>query len=545
MCGTYALLTEASIAVVPQDAPRLDHCEIKSYYGAIMSQETESDERVGYERRKLLKTVPLAGMAWIGSSPASADPRKVDAAFPDVLPLPDGFQPEGIVTGRGSDFFVGSVADGAIYRGDLRTGDGDVFVPPTDDRVAVGLSYDRRSNDLFVAGGGTGKAFVYDGETGETAAVYDLTDPGTFVNDVTVTSEAAYFTDSARPFFYRVPLGSAGQLPDQSAVEEIRLGGKFEFIGGEFNANGIDAPPSGEYLITVNSTAGLLYKVDPASGSAERIDLGGETITNGDGILLDGRTLYVVRNQNNLVAIVRLESDATQGEVVREITDSQFDVPTTIAEFGNALYAVNARFGTSNPENATYNVIRVPKGGAPNDSDGAPEDVDILNFALSLEHLEAAYYNEFLDEYSESDVERSDVAGIFTDDDSRYGTYQRIETVRDHEETHVEALTQTIEDLGGTSVEPAEYDFPYETIEEVVSLSATIEAVGVSAYAGAAPLIENEAVLEAALSIHSVEARHTSYFNVLNTSDPFPNAFDPARTMAEVLEIASQFIVSE
>jgi sugar lactone lactonase YvrE len=481
---------------------------------------------------------PLAGMAWTGSGPASAETQDSAATFPDVLPLPNGFQPEGIVTGRGSDFFVVSVANGAIYRGDLRTGEGEVFVPPTDDRVAVGLSYDRRSNNLFVAGDGAGKAFVYDAETGETAAVYDLTDPGTFVNDVTVTSEAAYFTDSSRPFLYQVPLGPAGQLPDQSAVWEIQLGSDFEFIEGEFNANGIDAPPSGDYLIIVNSTAGLLYKVDPASGSAEEIDLGGETLTNGDGILLDGRTLYVVRNQNNVIAVVRLESEATQGEVVREITDSQFDVPTMIAEFGNALYAVNARFGISDPENATYSVIRVPK-------DDAPNDVDVLNFALTLEHLEAAYYNEFLEEYSESEVERSDVAQIFADDGSRFSTYQKIRTVRDHEEAHVEALTSTIEDLGGEPVEPAEYEFPYDSIEEFAALSATIEAVGVSAYAGAAPLIESDAVLKAAASVHSVEARHTAYFNVLNTTSRFSNAFDEPRSMEEVLEISSQFIVSE
>ncbi|PSP73446.1 hypothetical protein BRC86_09280 [Halobacteriales archaeon QS_3_64_16] len=169
--------------------------------------------------------------------------------------------------------------------------------------------------------------------------------------------------------------------------------------------------------------------------------------------------------------------------------------------------------------------------------------VDVLNFALSLEHLEAAYYNEFLEEYSESEVERSEAARVFADPGSRFGTYQKIQQVRDHEEAHVEALTQTIEDLGGEPVDPAEYDFPYDSIEEFVSLSATIEAVGVSAYAGAALLIESDAVLEAAVSIHSVEARHTAYFRVLNTNTPFPNAFDEPRTMEEVLEIVSQFVV--
>ena len=326
-----------------------------------MSQKQKSDEQIKYNRRKVLKTLSLAGITWVGSGSASAAPRGSRAVFPDVLPLPNGFQPEGIVTGRGHEFFVGSVAGRGIYRGDLRTGEGDVFVSPTTDRVAVGLSYDRRSNNLFVAGGETGKAFVYDAATGETAAVYELTDPGTFVNDVVVTSTAAYFTDSFRPFLYRVPLGPAGRLSHQSAVEEIRLGGEFEFIQGAFNANGIDAPPNEEYLVIVNSTSGQLYRVDPASGLASLIDLGGETLTNGDGILLDGKTLYVVRNQDNLIAVVRLELGAAQGEVVREITDPQFDVPTTVAEFGSALYAVNARFGISDPENAVYNVIRVSK----------------------------------------------------------------------------------------------------------------------------------------------------------------------------------------
>lgn len=341
-----------------------------------MSPNEDSNERVDYERRRLLKTISLAGVVWVGSNPASAASHEhaigseapangPDATFPAVLPLPDGFQPEGIVTGRGHVFFVGSLANGAVYRGDLRTGEGEVFVSPAAGRVAVGLSHDRRSNDLFVAGGPTGTAFVYDGDTGETAAVYDLTGPGSFVNDVVVTRTAAYFTDSFRPVLYRVPLGPAGRLPDGSAVETVRLGGDFESVPNAFNANGIDAPPSGEYLIVVNSTTGLLYRVDPTSGLASRIDLGGETLPNGDGILLDGRTLYVVRNQNDVIAVVRLDSGATRGEVVREIASPDFDVPTTVAAFGGALYAVNARFGVSEPDSATYNVIRVPKGPNP------------------------------------------------------------------------------------------------------------------------------------------------------------------------------------
>jgi streptogramin lyase len=242
-------------------------------------------ERIDRGRRGLLKALPLAGLALVGSGTASARAREraigtatprngSRKAFPEVVPLPDGFRPEGIVTGRGTEFFVGSLADGSVYRGDLRTGDGELLVDPEPDRVAVGLSYDRRSDSLFVAGNGTGKAFVYDAGTGEEAAVYRLTAPGTFVNDVVVTRTAAYFTDSFRPFLYRVLLGPGGGLPDQGAVEEIELGDDFDSIAGEFNANGIDAPPDGEYLIVVNSTTGRLYRVDPETGDASEIDLG-------------------------------------------------------------------------------------------------------------------------------------------------------------------------------------------------------------------------------------------------------------------------------
>jgi rubrerythrin len=180
------------------------------------------------------------------------------------------------------------------------------------------------------------------------------------------------------------------------------------------------------------------------------------------------------------------------------------------------------------------------------DSEGV-STLDVLNFALTLEHLEASYYNQFLDEYSESEIERSEAARIFAEPGLRFSTYQKIEEVRDHEEAHVEALTQTIQELGGDPVNPLEYEFPYDSIEEFVALSATIEAVGVSAYAGAAPLIDedDDSILEAALSIHSVEAKHTAYFRVLNENTPFPSAFDESRTMEEVLEIVSAFIVGE
>jgi hypothetical protein len=172
-------------------------------------------------------------------------------------------------------------------------------------------------------------------------------------------------------------------------------------------------------------------------------------------------------------------------------------------------------------------------------------DVDVLNDALTLEHLEAAYYNDFLNSYSEGEVEGSEVAQYFARPTLQYSTYQQIQDVRDHEEAHVETLRQTIEDLGGTPVEPAEYEFSYSSIDEFVAVADRIEAIGVSAYAGAAPMLDSDEVLAAALSIHSVEANHQTYFQLLNLQRPAPNAFNSARTMDQVLPIAKQFIVGE
>jgi sugar lactone lactonase YvrE len=281
-------------------------------------------------------------------------------SFPDIIPLPNGWRPEGIVSGNGTEFYVGSLANGAIYKGDYRTGQGGVLVPGQTGRVTVGLSFDKRSGYLFAAGGPSGQAFVFDTRTGQEVAAYALAGPGSFVNDVIVTREAAYFTNSFQPVLYKLPLSGGGGLPDPSQVQALPLSGDWVQSLG-FNANGIEATPNGKTLIVVNSGQGVLYRVNPDTGEAKRIDLGGEVVTAGDGLLLDGKTLYVMRNQLNLIAVVRLSNDYTSGQVVGGITNPAFRVPTTISEFGNALYAVNARFGVPNPGEADYDIVRVLK----------------------------------------------------------------------------------------------------------------------------------------------------------------------------------------
>jgi sugar lactone lactonase YvrE len=284
-----------------------------------------------------------------------------DHLFPARIALPNGWQPEGIVIGNGAHIYAGSTATGAVFRADLRTGRGVVLVPPQTGRVAVGLKLDHRTDLLFVAGGATGSAYVYDADNGASVAAIQLTTATeTFVNDAVVTRNAVYFTDSFRAALYRVPLERDGDLPDPPAVEEIPLGGDFMQVAGQFNANGIESAFDGRALIVVNSTLGTLYRVDPTNGVTSLIDLGGGSVVNGDGILLRGRTLFVVQNQLNQVAVVDLDFGLTSGRVVRTITDASFDVPTTIDSFGRSLYVVNARFSTPPTPDTTYDIVRVP-----------------------------------------------------------------------------------------------------------------------------------------------------------------------------------------
>jgi sugar lactone lactonase YvrE len=283
------------------------------------------------------------------------------APFPESIPLPSGFQPEGIAAGSGTTFFVGSIPTGAVFRGDLLTGEGAVLVPAQAGRSSTGMKYDPRTGLLFVAGGNTGKAFIYDGVSGANIAELQLTAPPAFINDVVITTNAAYFTNSSAPVLYKVPLTATGELPGPPVSVALSLSGEFQFIPGAFNANGIDAISNGKTLIIVNSTTGILYQVDAATGAAKPIDLGTGSVPRGDGILLQGKTLYVVQNTLNQVAVVELSSDLNTGEIVSLITSPLFRVPTTIAGFGDALYVVNARFGTQPTPDIEYEVVRVPE----------------------------------------------------------------------------------------------------------------------------------------------------------------------------------------
>lgn len=299
--------------------------------------------------RLLTSAIAAAVLLLIGGTVHAASP-------PHRIPLPDGFGPEGISIRHGNAFFVGSIPTGAIYRANAETGKGEILVEPQEGRSAVGLKV--RHRKLYVAGGDTGQAYVYDVPSGRTIAALQLADAPTFINDVVVTPDAAWFTDSFNPVLYRLPLGPKGR-PRKAAVETVPLQG-VRYVEG-FNVNGIDATPDGDTLVIVQSNTGFLFTVDADTGRARRIDLGGERVTNGDGLLLDGRTLFVVENFFNRIAVVELDRDLRSGDVVQRLRDATFDVPTTVAQKNGYLYVVNARFSTPPTPETEYWVTVIPK----------------------------------------------------------------------------------------------------------------------------------------------------------------------------------------
>ena len=299
-------------------------------------------------RAILLLTAVLA----LGASAALAQ-----GVYPKKIALPNAFAPEGIEI-KAKTAYVGSVGTGAVWVGSLRTGEGRLLVEGKPNVTsATGIEYDR--GKLWVSGARFGNARVYDARTGKQLHEFQFVTPavGTFINDAVATKKGVYFTDSQRAVLYKVALSRNGQ---PGAVTTIPLGGDYLHVAGQFNLNGIVATPNGKTLIAVQSFAKKLYTIDPKTGVAKLIDLGGYDLVNGDGLLLHGRTLYVVQNRSNQVAVFELSKDLTKATFLRAITDpGNLDVPTTIDRAGSRLYVVNARFGTTETDRPAYHIVRL------------------------------------------------------------------------------------------------------------------------------------------------------------------------------------------
>jgi len=305
--------------------------------------------------------------------------------WPEAIAMPTGFEGEGIELGKGHEFFVGansfsslfgphpvSWLAGAIYKGNLRTGVGDFLVAPTG-KSASGLSYDPRTDYLYAATGFGDftemGVTVYDASSGDVITEITFGDgTGITINDCLVTRTGVYCTDSFNPDLYKVVLEKGGRLPSTPVVEKIPMPG-FEMVPG-FNANGLVGDFDGKQLVIVNISTGVLYRVDTASGEASPIEIEGaeQLFVDGDGLYLNGRTLYIMQNFSDKIAVVQLSGDLSRGEFIKNIPgEGEFNplnIATTIIGFGNSIYAINTNFFDivfGNPAEVQPEVVRLRK----------------------------------------------------------------------------------------------------------------------------------------------------------------------------------------
>ncbi|MFF1251846.1 hypothetical protein ACFVYC_05050 [Pseudarthrobacter sp. NPDC058329] len=304
------------------------------------------------QRRTAVGFIALLALLSPTALPAAASPPSRD----DVIVLDGAKSAEGIAAGKGRTFYAGELMTGDIFRGDIRDDKAKRFIDVPDGRMAVGMKADVRNNLLYVAGGGNGKAYIYNTDTKATVADLTLTTKaGSFINDVVLTDDGAWFTNSKYGELYQVKANRWGEV--RKAVRTLTVKGEAgaALAPEDFGLNGIESARDGRVLIVAHSKNAALYTVNPGSGESSRIK--GLDLRFVDGILVEGNTLWAVQNMLNQIARVKLANDLSSGTVRDVITSKHFDIPTTVARFGDTLAAVNAQF---NRPASPHEVVLVP-----------------------------------------------------------------------------------------------------------------------------------------------------------------------------------------
>ncbi|WP_433627687.1 SMP-30/gluconolactonase/LRE family protein [Nocardia sp. CA-120079] len=269
----------------------------------------------------------------------------------------DHVYPEGIaVDPRTGDTYVGSYANGAVYRATPGAARAEIFLPEGTDgrKTANGLKVDAAGR-LWVIDSTAGVA-VYDTGSRALVARFDITgtEPS-LVNDLAITPDgSAYLTDSLRPVVYRVTpaqvTAAHGGKADLTAEFDLST-----IIGPHapdaFTLNGIVSDDSGRYLLIVDMNSGELYRVATAANSPEirKVTMRGPDLKHGDGLELHGSTLWAAQNASNTITRWKISDDGATVELERTLTDDSLRIPTTLIHSNGRTLVVSSQFDKGGP----------------------------------------------------------------------------------------------------------------------------------------------------------------------------------------------------
>lgn len=305
----------------------------------------------------------------IASSTAAA---LVAAQAPAVstIPLPATIAfPEGVAYDAAGDVaYTASAVTGAVVRVNLKTRTSETVAPagtllspgaPAPFPAVLGMKLDG-AHRLWIAGGSTGRMWILDTHTGKVLKDFQVPNPsGSLINDVALVGNTGYFTDTRFATLWRVQINGTQIGPLEPFVTFANT--PLQYDSGA-NLNGIAATADGKSLIVVQMGKGLLFRVDLASKAVTAIDTAGQDLSGADGLVLDGHTLYVVRQTAVEIATVQLAADYSKGTVVNRFKDPLLAWPATAAKVGDHLLVVNTQFNTrgDNSQKTPFTFASVP-----------------------------------------------------------------------------------------------------------------------------------------------------------------------------------------
>ncbi|MFT4075756.1 MAG: hypothetical protein QM647_09525 [Asticcacaulis sp.] len=309
-------------------------------------------------RRSLILSVALTGLPLVAM--AQAPLQKLE--LPPVVSFPEGttYDP------ASNSLYAGNAENGALVRVDATTGVSKLVTPAGQIVPAggvfpamLGMKLDAKGR-LWIAGGNTGLQTVVDPADGKIIKQVKVpTAPKSLLNDLVIVGNAAYTTDTFVPILWR-------QTMDSDTISEIEpwldlKNTPIAFADGP-NLNGIAATPNGKAIIVIQMNKGLLFKIDIASKQVTPIDVGGADLTGSDGLVLDGQTLYVVRQWSDEIATVSLDATLTHGIAISRFKDAGLAYPATAAIVGSDLVLVNTQFNTRDDHSAVrpFTLVKVP-----------------------------------------------------------------------------------------------------------------------------------------------------------------------------------------